>query len=143
MTNASEMATGRRPWAAVVLALVIGPFVMLYLGRPRRAAVYLLAIVVCPVVAFLLLWLHLWPAALPWQLVIYPAAIAWTIDAYRIARWHQAGFTPRWFTTWKGIAAAIVAFVGLIIVFRVFVLDWYLSPGESMLPTIHKGDHSS
>ncbi len=141
-SSESQPAIGRRrPWVAVVLALIIGPFVMLHLGRPRRAAVYLLAIVVCPAIAFGLFWLGAWPPALPWQLVFDALALAWIIDAYRIAKWHSAGFTASWFTTWWGIVAVAAAGIGSVIVFRVFVLDWYTTPGESMLPTLHKDDH--
>ena len=47
----------------------------------------------------------------------------------------------RQFPTGWGIAALAVTVVGSAMAFRGFVLDWFVDPSASMLPTIHKGDN--
>jgi signal peptidase I len=125
---------------AVVLALLITPAAMLYLGRPRRAVGYFLAIFICPLIAFVSAGGGRWWPGVGWGALIYVVTIVGLFDAYRIAKWHTDGFTGRWFTTRKGLLGIAAVFLVLLVAIRVFLFEVYVDPSMSMLPSLHPGD---
>jgi signal peptidase I len=138
---AGEPAKGaRRGWVAVVLALIAAVLGMLYVGRPRRAAMYLAVTLLLPVGAFALARNGLWPAALPLDAVFAVLAIVGAIDAYRIATRHSSGFIPRWYATPKGLIAIAAGLLGAVIGTRVFLFEPFRTPSVAMVPTLKVGD---
>lgn len=130
----------RSPWVAVLLALP-GPLLsMLYLGRPRRAASYLIAGVLGPYAAYQLARHGLWPAGVTWLVLPLAVAAVGIVDAYRIASRPIRRFSGAWFTTWKGLLAVWLGMVLAILVFRDVGFGAYLIPSESMLPTLREND---
>ena len=132
----------RRWWVALLLGLFHHPYLaMLYVGQPRRAAVYFaLTFLVLPLAIFLLARQGFWPAGLSGMWVYYAIVAAGTIGAIRIAVRHKTVFTGPWFTTWYGLITTAVGFLALIVALRGFVVDWYHVPSAAMRPTLTIGD---
>jgi len=131
----------RRPWMAVVLSVFVHPsFAMLYLGRPLRAGVYLAATIACVIAAVLLARQGLWPAGYSWLAITYLLSIVGIVDAFRLAKWRLASFSPRWFTSWKGLVGIGIALASLAVIVRTYLIEPFRSPSAAMLPTIYEGD---
>ena len=130
----------RKGWVAALLAVFHASVAMLYVGRPRRAGVYLLVTVLLPVAAVALARFGLWPAGVPvWSLLVMLVLIG-IADAYRIARRSARSFGGPWFTTWRGVAAVMLAVLGLTTGVRTFALEPAWTPSPAMLPTVHRND---
>lgn len=143
METKEQLPSNRRrhPWVAVVLALLNPALGMLYVGRPRRAALYFVFTVLLPLGAFYLAISGLWPTGLSSLPVVYLVTLAGMIDGYRIARTYESGFTGPWFTTWKGLTAIGASVILLLVGVRMFIFEPFLTPSSAMLPTLHEGDH--
>jgi len=113
----------RRGWIAGLLALVNPLFAMLYVGRPRRAAGYFGLALLCPLGAYLAAEQGLWAAGLTWRAPLYLLYVVGAVDAYKIATASERRFVPRWYTTWKGLAAMAISMLVLIAGFRAFLFE--------------------
>jgi signal peptidase I len=133
-------AGDRRGWVAGVLALVSPLFAMLYVGRPRRAAGYFGLALLCPFGAYLAAEQGLWAAGLTWGAPLYLLYLVGAVDAYKIATGSKRRFVPRWYTTWKGLAAVAISLLVLIAGFRTFLFEPFRTPSVAMLPTLRLGD---
>jgi signal peptidase I len=109
---------------------------MLYVGRARRALAYLLAGLAGPYAAYTLARLGLWPAGLSWLVVIVAICIVASIDAYRLAARHAQRFRGPWYSTWAGLLGIAIAVFLVTLGVRMYVVDSFLIPSESMVPTL-------
>ena len=125
----------RRPWVAVLLALVAPIISMLYLGRGTRALGYLAAFVLVGVVATIG---GAYFRPLSW--IGYGVYIFGIFDSYRIAKQYREHFTGPWYSRWPGLTAIVLSSIMLVISIRAFLVEPFRMPAGSMLPTLHVGD---
>lgn len=130
----------RHGGVALVLAVVSLPAAYLYVGRPRRAVVYLAVALLVPLTAFLLARAGVWPAGFSWRWVAGLLIGVCAVDACRIALRHRDRFDGAWYTRWWALLAVIVMLAGMLVGFRAFFVDVFRTPSVAMLPTLHLGD---
>ena len=83
----------RNPWIAVAFTFFVMPFIgMLYLGKGRRAFIYLALTFAAAGVTFWLASKGLWPRGIGWIPLVYVLVLIGAIDAYRIARRSEVPF---------------------------------------------------
>jgi signal peptidase I len=141
----SEKTAPRRWWIAAILAVFGGGVAYVYVGRPKRAAVWLAAVLFCIAVAF-----QPWGASAVGAPVVFLAiAIAELsplvvlVDAIRIAirsRTYRLQWFNRW---WLYVGLAVLMSIGGYLVqqagpFR--SMRAFSMASSSMLPTIRSGD---
>lgn len=134
----------RRPWAAALIALVLGPFVgMLYLNRGRTALGYLAAMIVVNYLAEILSSSKLLSSeiAILIPICIYLAfAIAGAIHAYLAMRRDPLPMPLRWYAQWY-VVGGVFLVLGVLSMFFTQSPDrsFSISSG-SMEPSFVPGD---
>jgi signal peptidase I len=130
----------RKPWVAVVWAIFVPPLALLYVARPLRALMYLLALILSlPVAAFLA-----GQGMGVWELLTAAARILFSlaagIDAYRLAKaW--GGDSPPWYARAPALVGVLAVAVLGVVSLRLFVVEPFRIPSGAMEPTLHVGDH--
>jgi len=131
----------RNRWIAVVLAILFTPFFsMLYLGKGRRALVYLFLSFALAGLAFFLASKGFWPRGIDWSLLIKLVAIVGAIDSYRIARRIETEFFGPWYSRWYGLVGVFISIAFVTICVRAFVIEPFRIPSGAMIPTLLVGD---
>jgi signal peptidase I len=131
----------RRRWIAVLLAIVFTPFFsMLYLGKGRRALVYLLLTIVSAGLGYWLASKGFWPRGIDRSLLSTLVSIVGAIDSYKIARQYQTEFSGPWYSRWYGLAGVLMSIVFVTIGIRSFVIEPFRIPSTAMTPTLLVGD---
>ena len=131
----------RIPFVALLFAFLSPVIGMLYVGRPVRAAMYLVIGFLIIGGAFLVSRAGWWPAGLSWGVLFLAIRGACMADAFRIARQYQTAFAGPWYTTWYGLVAIAVALIVLPLSFRAFLYEPFRQASGSMLPTLVANDH--
>jgi signal peptidase I len=133
----------RRPWAAALVAFVLGPFVgMLYLNRGWLALLYWG--LDAAITAFSL---HLYfvanPQAFLWSLGLnLLIRIAGAAQSVLVARHWDTNQRQYWYSKWYAIIAIVfVVPLGLALTLRTFVYQPFNTPAASMSPTLNVGDY--
>ncbi len=121
---------------AVALALLFAPFAFLYLGRPRRALAYVLALGTPFAVALLALTSGLPRTAIAALIVTLLVALYAVHDAWRCARAPQA---PQRLPAYVIVTVMTAAFA-LLALTRGFIGEPYKIPSTSMAPLLQRGD---
>jgi len=120
----------RRPGLALFLALISTALAMFYVGRWRRAFVYLAAFL-------LLLGIYIGGGYAGLRVIVldlsYTAAYLtltglgmW--DTFRIARLHRSGFDGGWTSRWPFLLALPVGFVVMVFLVRAFLAEPFRIP---------------
>jgi signal peptidase I len=130
----------RKRWMVIVLAIIAPPVVMLYLARPFRAVVYLVALIFQVPIVSILGAAHLGdPNAL---LIVYAIAIRLVavIDGSKLVQKWDLKTLP-WYSRAPALigslAALWIGFLGL----RFFVIETFKIPSSSMEPSLKVGDY--
>ena len=132
----------RRPLAAAVIGLLLGPaIVAAYLGRGRMAIAYLL---VTNLVGFLVILampqLALAAAA---GLVAVPFNLIGCVHGYWLARRGDAAWQHRWFARWYNIALVFWLLpIAVAFFIRAFIVQPFSIPSSSMMPTLMPGSYA-
>jgi signal peptidase I len=132
----------RRPWAAGLIAFVLGPTVgMLYLGRGWWALAYVVLELALELGARAVI-----PIILPDGLAdavsflaILSVRLICTVQAVLIARRFD-GRSP-WYSRWYWILALALGPVLLALFTRLYVVRLFSVPAGSMIPTVNVGDY--
>jgi signal peptidase I len=131
----------RSPIWAVLLAVFVAPTVsFLYLGRGRRALVYLAATLLLAIAAIATAVLLHWPVGLMLALVQFTLAGVGGYDAYRTAKPLRLRFFGPWYSRWHGTLAAGLLIAAPVILIRAFLVEPFHIPANSMVPTLESGD---
>ena len=125
-------------WVAAILGILMAPFAMLYLGRPRLALVYFLTIVL---IVYAQYWLAKsgnapWAADVP---VIWVLAILCAMHAYRLAKSGSFPLPRVWYSRWYGMVAIVASYFILAFVGRSFFYESFRTPSDGMRPTFQAG----
>jgi signal peptidase I len=137
--GASEEPVTRSRWLASLIALLLPPVAMLYLGRPWRALAYLGATHGLSIAIMLLSlggFIGFGTKAIWLPLVVLPLA---AIDAWRLApriRWQH----PPWYARGGAVVGAAVLSFVVPIGLRFSVIEPYRIPSVAMEPTLRRGD---
>jgi signal peptidase I len=148
MTTPAVPAQRRRPWVAVLLALVCPGLGHLYTGRPSLALRLFVLMQIVVLLAILLL-LALAPFGI--VAVLLPMIISWTIllsfvrHAYLIARRAPRDYQLQRFNRWWGYLAIAIVYLFLweplyVSLLKHHILEAYKIASPSMEPTILQGD---
>jgi signal peptidase I len=142
MTTNQSSGRSRSRVVAVLLALLLLPLAMLYLGRSLRAGVYLLATLLSVLVAYLLAVGGVWPAGVSFGVLSYAIVLVGLVDVWRITGAIESGvaFDGGWYTTWQGLGVVAVAAVAAVLLFRAMAFEPFRMPSAAMMPTLHDGD---
>ncbi|ASK35369.1 signal peptidase I [Alcanivorax sp. N3-2A] len=122
-------------WFAGVVGFFLPPLAFLYLSRGRWALFYLLVVVLVTLLDNALL-ARGYPAGVGLLL-----ALAGAVHAFRVAGKAPAWAPRRWFNRWWGALAIPLVLVGVLLLVRGFVVDYFSIPSASMSPTLEPGDH--
>lgn len=131
----------RRPWAAALIGLLLGPFVgMLYLGRGALAGAYVVAFGAVYGLPLCLAHFGLLPFEAETAIIMLVAAyrLGGAFHCERVAR-KAIGVVPTaWFARWY-----TVVLVGLVLPIGVRMVVWepFNMPSASMEPTLNVGDY--
>jgi signal peptidase I len=132
----------RNPWIAVAVTIFVMPFIgMLYLGKGRRAFIYLALTFAAAGVAFWLASKGLWPRGIGWIPLVYVVVVIGAIDAYRIARRSEVPFAGTWYSRWYGLVGICIGSALLVSLQRAFLYEPFHIPSEAMIPTLLVGDY--
>lgn len=137
------MPTGNREWRAnrwiaAILALLVPPLGMLYVGRVRLAVIYFVLGNVVAVAELALRW-HLGVAWLTYVTFSPLVNLACAIHAFTIAKNQNPTSVRRWYTRWYGLVAVPAVLFMLIFGFRAFLYEPFRVPAASMAPTLETG----
>ncbi len=134
----------RRPWAAVIVALLFGPFLgMLYLGRGGWSLFYLALELLTFIVPFGLVHIGLFTAdpVFTWDILHIVWVLAGTGHGYALAKKEQAAHPAVWYARWYGLGGIYVLTVLGVELFRWFAYAPYKMPDAALLPALKAGDY--
>lgn len=117
-------------WVALLLGVVLQPFVFLYINRPRVFFVYLLAAVGVLVVDFY------------WALGYFTLllSVLCPLHAWLLIRRYDARRARRWYAHWWVTLALYILVLMAIFSLRSFLYEPFSVPSASMSPTLEAGD---
>ena len=133
--------TSRRPWVAVLLALMSPVYAMLYVGRGWRALGYLAASLSAAVLAVVL---NLFLGAsmnVAERVGVVAIVLVGAIDGYRRAKAWRDSLPLPWYARWPGLASILAATMLTLIGVRAFVIEPFHIPSGAMIPTLVVGDY--
>lgn len=126
-------------WIAILLGLMLQPFVFLYVNKLRVFFLYLL-VVICSVLFDVNLQAASGEHA--WYKDIYFSSlfmIICPIHAYWITKNYNADQTRSWFASWWGTTLTFIGVFISVVGFRTFLFEPFRIPSTSMSPTLNKG----
>lgn len=125
-------------WVALLLSILLAPFSMLYLSRPRLALFYFLAAIFISYAQYWLTttgntpWLKYVPTM--WLLGIFCA-----VHSYRLSKSGAFPLPRNWYSRWYGMLAIMASFLIVVIGGRSFLYEPFRIPANSMSPTLPVG----
>jgi len=128
------------PRIAAVLGLLTSPLGMLYVQRPRLAALYLGLSFLVATASFCSLWLFgseivaMLISVFGWVIAINCAA-----HAYSIARNAPIAVERNWYSRWYSLAGIFVVTFLAVFFTRSFLYEPFRTPSQSMYPSIPAG----
>ena len=130
----------RRPWLAVLIAFFSTFLGMLYLGRGRRAFMWLgiYILILTLLGGFYLLGWH--GLTTPLLIATYGVTLLGMIDTFRIARRDAGEFTSPWCSRWYSLIGVYAGFFLFIFGIRSFVIEPFRIPSSAMASTLQVGD---
>ncbi len=133
----------RRPWAATVIAVLLGPGItMLYLGKGRAWLVYLAAGLLPLPPLLLLIHVGLLPVGPEPVFAVLGFGI-WLfgiVHAWQAARGLAGRLPEVWFARWHWLAAMIAVPWAAATLFKAFAWQPFDIASASMVPTLMPGD---
>ncbi|MFD2165639.1 signal peptidase I [Thalassotalea euphylliae] len=126
-------------WIAILLGLILQPFVFLYVNKLKVFFLYLL-VVICS--ALLDMNLQATATESIWYKDIYFSSFFMLIcpaHAYWITRNYNANDPRAWFASWWATSLTFISVFISIIGFRTFLIEPFTLPASSMAPTLDKG----
>lgn len=134
----------RRPWATIVLAVILGPTIgMFYLGKGRKGLAYLLVGVLASGLPFLAVHFEL----LSLDLGLAPSLLGIAVrvvgvpHCYFVCKRLEDRRPPAWFARWYSIVGIILVAPLVAAVERTLAYEPFSIPSGSMVPTLLIGDH--
>lgn len=130
-----------RRWLASLLSILLAPWGLLYVQRPRWAIGYFaisLAIQLGGVMSLL-------SGIAPERAMVGIVGLWWALNivaavhAFRIASASEPTGTRAWYSRWYGLLALPVAWYLFVLSFRAFLYEPFRFPSESMYPNVREG----
>jgi signal peptidase I len=123
-------------WIAAILGFISAPVGILYAGRWRIAALYLLLGFVLGTLGFVS---RNFAEAANYSALFY--AFFGGLHAYRIAAVYPIGKNRPTYSKWYGLVALIFLMLALIVLLRAFFVEPFRAPSGSMLPSVQRGSY--
>lgn len=127
-----------KKWIAVLLAIFLQPFAMLYLQRVKLAVLYFILILVV-VVAETYGRIVKGFTLLTYLSFYYPIAIVCTVHSYRLAKSYVIRERRPWYSRWYGMISILFLFYLGLAGLRVFFVEPFQIPSQAMYPTLPRG----
>ncbi len=131
----------RHLWSATLLALLTPCLGMLYLGRGRRAGLYLAAEVAVLAATYAAIASDVWPYAFSLFPLRWLLLLAGLIDTRRIARYSDRWFAGPWYSRGWGLAVLCLVPVLVLGSLRLLALDLVPLASPLMMPTLLPSDY--
>lgn len=122
-------------WIAALLGLLAPLLAFLYLGLPRLAVLIFALQLGLTVASFIL------PGAQALGIVAFAFSALCAVYAYRLAGRASGGVARPWYARWYGLAGILAVLVGLAVALRAFIVEPFLAPSTSMVPTLPVQSH--
>jgi signal peptidase I len=139
--DAEGISTKRRPWVAVVLAILSPIYAMLYVARGWRALGYLVASLGAAGLAFLL---NVYSGAsmnMAEGVGVVVLRLVGVVDGYHCAKAWRASTPLPWYARWPGLASIAATMILTLMGVRAFVIEPFHIPSGAMIPTLVVGDY--
>ncbi|MEI7668722.1 MAG: signal peptidase I [Pseudomonadota bacterium] len=134
----------RKPWAAVIIALLLGPSIGCFYLNKGKLGLYYLAFTILAAIAsfagaqFDIINTH------PIEVINVVSTVLQIIGAihcFLIAKWQTYTTPMKWYSRWYAWLAIIPVIMILAAVFRHYGYEPFYIPASSMSPNVNKGDY--